>query len=192
MASRKDITVRFCLNKGDGDFVEKSKFAKDELADIRKCLSLELAYFPHDESRVKILNIEVIYDGITPFDEWPGYVINRKFKYPLEGYPAPVVRFFLNRSTDENEFLECIRGSSLHVQTKSMMQNDEDPYIAEDQNGYSSVLTSKQRDQEIIFLECHGAYCGKKFHFPDGIPEKGHFISAMEFALPSSNINHSP
>lgn len=184
MTARKDITVRFCLDKGEGEYVKKSKFSEEELSDVRKCLSLGITFVPNEENGSKIISVQIFHDGITPVeDEIEGFVINRKCKYPLDGYPTPVVRFMLDRAMDEQEFLHCISETSYRVHTESMERNSEEPYFAEDHNGYSSVLSKKEREQLIALLQCNEAYCGKQFSFPDGMPEFGHLIPALEFAL---------
>lgn len=40
MPAKRDITIRFCLNKGEGEYVKHSKFLEEEILDIRKFLSL--------------------------------------------------------------------------------------------------------------------------------------------------------
>lgn len=189
MPASKDITIRFCFDKGEGEYIEISKFSEDELADIRKCLSLDLCYFPQEQTVAKIISVQIIHDGITPVEdgEIEGYYISREDEYlldgnPLDGYPTPIVRFLLDRAMDGEEFRQCIFGSSYNVCTKSMQQNDE-CYFAEDHNGYTSVLSSKQRDHMINYLQINDAYCGTIFNFPDGLPEEGHLIPALEFAL---------
>ena len=184
MPKRKDITIRFCFAHGEGEEIKATRCSEDELADIRRCLSLILTYVPNGQSFPKIVSIEIIHDGITPVgDEIDGYVVNREDDFPLNGYPTPVVRFLLNRAMDEEEFRQCVFETSYRVCTECMEQNGDPPYFAEDHNGYSSVLSSRQRDQMVIFLQSNEAYSGKQFHFPDGLPEGGHSIPAIDFAL---------
>lgn len=184
MADRKDITIRFCLDQSEGEYIKRSKFSEAELSDVRRCLSLGITFIPNEENGAKIISVQIIHDGITPVeDEIQGFFINRKGKYPLEGYPTPVVRFLLDRAMDEEEFLQCISETSCCVRTESMERNDEEPYFAEDHNGYSSVLSKKEREQLIILLQCDNAYSGKQFSFPEGMPESGYSIPAMDFAL---------
>lgn len=184
MPAKKDITIRFCLNKSEGEPIDLTKFLEEELVDLRNCLSLVLTYCPNEEPGAKIISAQIIYDGITPVGgEMEGFVINRNDEYPLDGYPTPIVRFLLDRVMDEEEFRQSIFETSYCVCTKAMNQDEEEPYSAEDHNGYSSVLTAKQREQTIIVLQCEGAYCGKTYEFPEGMPESGHSIPAMEFAL---------
>lgn len=184
MPAKKDITIRFCLNKSEGEPIEKSKFSRKELADVRKCLSLVLTYVPAGPPSPKIISVQIIHDGITPVeDEIEGFFINRKGNYPLDGYPTPVVRFLLDHAMDEQEFLQCISETSYCVRTELMAKNDEEPYFTEDHNGYSSVLSRKESEQLIDLLKSNEAYCGKQFSFPEGMPEFGHSIPAMDFAL---------
>lgn len=184
MPKRKDITIRFSFNHSEGEEIDASRFTEEELVDIRKCLALVLTYVPAGQQSPQIVSLQIIHDGITPVqDEIKGYVVNRGYEFPMDGYPTPVVRFLLDRAMDEDEFRQCIFETSYRVCTESMEQNDEPAYFAEDHNGYSSVLSSKQRDQTIVFLQNNEAYCGRQFYFPGGLPEGGHSIPAMEFAL---------
>jgi hypothetical protein len=188
MPAKKDITIRFCLNVGEGNYIKRSKFSEEEILDIRKCLSLGITFAPNEEDGAKIISIQIIHDGITPVeDEIDGFFFNRKGKYPLDGYPTPVVRFQLDRAMDEEEFLQCVFETSYCVRTEAMERNEDEPYFAEDHNGYSSVLSRKEREQLIDLLQSNEAYCGKQFSFPDGMPECGHSIPAMEFALKPSS-----
>lgn len=184
MPAAKDVTVRFCLDKGEGEYIKKSKFSEAEILDVRKCLSLGITFVPNEKNGSKIISVQIIHDGITPVeDEIEGFFINRKRKYPLDGYPTPVVRFLLDCAMEEGDFLQCVSETSYRVRTESMERNDEEPYFAEDHNGYSSVLSRKEREQLIDLLQRNEAYCGKQFSFPDGMPECGHSIPALEFAL---------
>ena len=184
MPARKDITIRFCFTKGEGEYIEILRYSEEELTDIRKCLSLNLAYYPKEEPSALIISVQIIYDGITSVEgEIEGYFIDRENEYPLDGYPTPVVRFLLDRVMDENDFLNSINESSYCVHTELMDQDEDEPYFAEDHNGYTSVLSGKQREQTILFLQLNEAYSGKQFHFPDGLPEGGHLFPAVEFAL---------
>lgn len=189
MPSPKEITVRFCFTKSDDEEIHRSRFSKDELADLRLCLFLNLVYetgiVGHEGQ--KIVSIEIIHDGITPLDDddgnsIEGFYLDVAEKYPLCGSPTPVVRFVFDRPLRKEIFRQCIMGSSYRVHTKSMKKKDETPYQIEDWNGYSSVLSSTESKSLISYLMLEEAYNGKIFHFPFGMPEYGHCIPAMEFA----------
>lgn len=189
MPRRKDITVRFCLNKSEGEQIKKSKFSEAELKDVRKCLSLCITFYPNEENGAQIINIQILHDGITPMGNViKGFFINRKEDYPLVGYPTPVVRFQFDRAINEEEFLkQCISDTSYSVRTELMNKNDEDPFFAEDHNGYSSILSGKEREEFTALLQRNEAYCGKTISFPEGMPVCGYSIPAMEFALKLGN-----
>ncbi len=185
MPRRKDITVRFCLNKGEGEQIKKSMFSEAELKDVRKCLSFCITFYPNEENCAKLINIQILHDGITPMGNViEGFFINRKEDYPLVGYPTPVVRFLFDRAIDDVEFLkECISDTSYCARTELMNQNDEESYFAEDHNGYSSILSRKEREEFTALLRSNNAYCGMQFSFPEGMPMCGYPIPALEFAL---------
>lgn len=188
MPHSNDITVRFCLNKSAGQDLEITKFDETEIADFRKCLSLGIAYYPNDEDGAKILSIEILHDGITPAGSHVvGFFINREGESRIEGFPTPVVRFILDRATSEEDFLQSISETSYCINTELMKRNDEEPYFAEDHNGYSSILNGEERENFITLLKKNDSYCGKKFKYPTGIPECGHSIPALDFALTSNS-----
>ena len=184
MPTKNDITIRFCLNKGDHASIERSQFSDEELDDIRTCLSLNLTFNPTSESSAKIKSVQIIYDGITPLEDAPyGYRIDQNSEYPLDGYPAPIIRFLLDRAMDESAFFQCLEQTEYIVCTSLMEQNDDEPCFAEDHNGYSSIMTKQERIKTATLLKHNGSYSGKIFYFPDGFPENGYAIPAMKFAL---------
>lgn len=67
MLGNKDITIRFCFSKGEGEYIEISKFSEGELADIRKCLLLNLAYFLNEEPSAKTISVQIIYGSSAKF-----------------------------------------------------------------------------------------------------------------------------
>ena len=168
-------------------------FSEAELKDVRKCLSFCITFYPYEENGAKIINIQILHDGITPMGNViEGFFINRKEYYPLVGYPTPVVRFLFDRAIDDEEFLkQCISDTSYCARTQLMSENDEESYFSEDHNGYSSILNGKEREEFTVLLQRNDAYCGKQFTFPDGMPESGYSIPALEFALKPGNRNKS-
>ena len=180
-----DITIRFPLTKGDGFRPGKSDFSEKELSDIRSCLAMGICWEPdqmEENQDAKIISLEFLYDGITN-------IKNEDFGYWFEedgglyGYPAPIVRFKLDHMVDEEQFLTSIFTSSFRVITASMEEDGEDPYYAEDQNGYTSVLSEDERLEWIEKLKNNNALCSKIFNFPDGLPESGYSISATDFVM---------
>ena len=124
------ITVRFPLTRGDGDFPDISKFSKEEIDDIRKCLTFcftldydSLEAYPD----FQITEIEFLYDGISHIisndkDNECGYWFeNGEF----HGYPAPIIRFGLNQKVSDETFLCCTRLTEFVLKTSLM----EEPYF---------------------------------------------------------------
>lgn len=183
----KEITVRFPLTKGEGRMPDISQFTENELSDLRSCLSLDICWEPellNENQEAKILSIEILYDGITHITGEPdGYWHEDNY---IHGYPAPIIRFFLDQEVDQEEFIRSIYTSSIDVITELMRQNDEESFHAEDQNGYTSFLSDDERDETIEYLKTNGVFSGKTFNFPDGLPSCGYSIPGIAFILSNS------
>ena len=174
-----EITIRFAMTKGEGQFPAISDFNDEERADFRKAMTLNLCWESEvvGAEDVVIQGFEVLYDGITHFgDESYGYRFEDAFER-LQGYPAPIVRFTLNKDVDPEEFRQAVFSSNYYIETDSM----DEGYIAEDWNGYTSVV--EDVEDLIEYLEDEEVFCGKTYTFADGMPEYGHPIPATEFAL---------
>ncbi len=183
MSMSKDITVRFPLTQGEGKIPDI--FSENELHDLRTCLSLEICWEPEqmDENQeAKILSVEILYDGITHIEgEDYGYWFEHDELY---GYPAPVIRFFLNQDVDVEQFRRSIFTTSYKLMTKSREEEEDEPfYYAEDHNGYTSILSDEERDEFIEYFKSNSVFCGKIFSFPEGLEEYGHSIPGTEFIL---------
>ncbi len=182
------ITIRFVLNKGDGGpFPAHRDFSPAEFADLRPCLDFILDADPGNiESawKAKILEVAFLYDGITPIrGEEFGYRYQVR-KNHFQGYPAPILRFLLDRPVRPSLLCSVLAGSWFNLTTSSLSEAGETPYLAEDHNGYSSVLAPADVTAWLALLEHHHAFCGKTFVFPDGLPENGYRFKATDFALP--------
>lgn len=194
LPSNDDITVQFILGKGDGSYPEKKEFSEDELSDIRTCMTMSICWEPDqmkENQDAKIISFEVIYDGITPIKD-KDYGIQLGYWFEdgdgeLGGHPSPIIRFKLDRKVKTEQFRRSIWTSSLRITMASREETGEDPYYAEDHQGYTSILSEKQRDDWIVYLKNNNALCGKIFHFPNGLPEYGHSIPATDFALVSGD-----
>ena len=186
--SATSITIRFVLNKGDGGpFPAHRDFSPAEIADLRQCLDFILDADPGSiESawKAKILEVAFLYDGITPIQgEDFGYRFQARKTY-LQGYPAPILSFLLDRPVKPSLLSRVLTGSCFSLTTSSLSEMGETPYYAEDHNGYSSVLEDAEIAAWLALLEHHHAFCGKTFAFPDGFPENGYRFNATDFVLP--------
>jgi hypothetical protein len=177
------IAVRFAMTKGDGDFPDEAQFTEDEKADIRSCLTLSLNW-DHDElsiDNVNITSVEFIYDGINHYgDQRFGYWFENGC---LNGYPAPIISFTVDKDVNRDEFLRAIWSSSMILKSESM----EEPFYAEDQNGYSEILDDDQLEDWDDELQEFGLAVPEAgfvtVEFPDGLPVGGYQLSAKAFAI---------
>ncbi|MDG4597753.1 MAG: hypothetical protein P9F75_19055 [Candidatus Contendobacter sp.] len=193
LPSSDEITVRFTLGEGDGYRPEKKEFSEYELSDMRTCMTMSICWEPsemEENQDAKIIWFEVIYDGITLIKDkdygiWLGYWFDEDDE--LCGHPCPIIRFKLDRKVKTEQFRRSIWTSSLRITTASREGTGEEPYYAEDHDGSTSILSKKKRDDWISFLKNNNVFCGKIFHFPNGLPEYGYSIPTTEFALLSSN-----
>jgi hypothetical protein len=186
--SATSVTIRFVLNKGDGGpFPTRRHFSPAEIADLRQCLAFILDADPGSiESawKAKILEVVFLYDGITPIRGKDfGYRFPARKTY-LQGYPAPILQFLLDRPVRPSLLCRVLARSCFNLTTSSLSEVGEAPYYAEDHNGYSSVLADVEIAAWLALLEKHHAYCGKTFVFHDGLPEYGYRFEATDFALP--------
>lgn len=186
--STTSITIRFVLNKGDGGkFPSRRQFSPTEIADLRQCLTFYLDIDPASIPsawKAKILEVAFLYDGITPIQGKDfGYRFQARKSF-LQGYPAPILRFLLDRPVKPSLLCKVLSGSWFSLITASLSEAGEMPYYAEDYNGYTSALPPAEISAWLALLEHHHAICGKTFAFPDGLPEHGHQFNATDFVLP--------
>ena len=93
-----------------------------------------------ENQEAKIIGIEILYDGITHIEgEDYGYWFEDDELY---GYPAPVVRFHLNQEVDVEQFRTSIFTTSYKLTTKSIEENDDEPFFAEDHNGWHCCINT--------------------------------------------------
>ena len=162
----------------DAGEISYSYFNENEKNDLSSCMFLNLCFDPGyngwDEDEVKITKIEVHYNGIIKI---PG----ENFGYELtpdglEGYPAPIVSFELNKDVDADEFRCAIFESSFSVSTEKMKDNDMEPFIAEDHNGYINLISENELEDWKETLGNAALIPPKVFSFEDGMPLYGHLI----------------
>lgn len=178
------IVVRFAMTKGDGaEFPEAADFSADEREDVRQCLALCLQFYPEDmeeDQDARIISIEILYDGISAYgDNSFGYrFVDRK----LEGYPAPIIRFHLDKAVSPEEFRRSIWNSSFHLKTRNM----EEPFYAIDENGYADVLDAESVAEWLQEFSNYGIITREEplltLRFPDGLPNDSIRLPALEFA----------
>ena len=176
----------------DGGEISYSDFNENEKKDLSSCMSLNLCFDPGingwDEDEVQITKIEVYYNGINkiPGEDF-GYELTSE---GLEGYPAPIVSFELNKDVDAEEFRTTIFESSFSVITKKMKEEDREPFIAEDHNGYVTLISEAELEYWKKTLGNAALIPPKVFSFEDGMPQYGHFFPLKSLKKASNEFQN--
>jgi hypothetical protein len=133
--------VRFPLTKGNGDLPGMTELSATEKNDIRECCVFTLDW-DTDASEgvddVTVTEVAIIYDGVTPLEERDDGL--RVEGESIDGHPAPVIWFKLNREVDKTDLIRMIWGSSVRLWPSSRANDDAEPFYYEDHNGYISAL----------------------------------------------------
>jgi len=177
------ITVRFPFTKNDGaERPNISLFSKTEQCDMRTCLSFTINVdyeFLEKNTDFQITEVEFIYDGIScnlegEKEEGIGFWLEND---ELHGYPAPIVRFELNKKVSEQEFCMSIQASEFVLKTSLMTE----PHYALDDNGHVHLLSKESTEDWIASLKDEDLFCGKKFSINES--KDYYYFSAIDFAL---------
>ena len=138
-----DITVRFVLMKGEGDWPEI-----DELSDAEKTDPIQLAEFildwdpdnldDYDLTDVEIIEAQFLYDGISYLPKSDMGIIVQDNS--LSGYPAPIIRFKLSRPVSPEAFVRAVSFSSVKISPESRFNAELDPFFCEDHNDYTDFV----------------------------------------------------
>lgn len=180
-----NFTIRFAMTKGEGDFPKAKDFSETEKENLSECISLNLVYDPNvlkKNSDAKITRIEFLYDGISHYDDHDfGY---RFFEGSFIGYPAPIIKFTLDKKLETKDFIKAIWTSYISIKTNAM----DDAFYAEDHNGYIQALTADQIKFVHDDLHRNGFINVKDplninlvLEFKDGLPINGYEIPGITF-----------
>jgi hypothetical protein len=151
-----DITIRFVLGKGEGDWPELDELAEEEVQDLNTmcrfcfewCPTIGVA--PLDST--DFISCEVVYDGVTHL---PGTREGMWIESGMiVGFPTPILRFRLRRSVDVEEFRLSVFFSFVAIHPRG--RPAEDAYFAEDHNGYTSMLSTDELREWLASLAVEG------------------------------------
>lgn len=162
------LCVYFGLSKGEGDWPDLDVLTSKEKQDPRNfCdFSLDLDEGGSSVNPKVIKSCKVIYDGVSlvpgfdavenPYGLW---VTKDKVKANIR----PIIEFELTQEVDPQEFCRLVWGSSYLVSP----QDAEEPFYAEDWNGYTEVLSENRKREWVEHLKAHNVYSGKVFQVPE-------------------------
>lgn len=138
MESNTEIIVKFVLKKGEGDWPKIGALSDEELDLLT---SIGILYLDVDGlNDVEIVAIDVMYDGITWLQELKmGMYVEEG---TICGFPAPVFKFSVRGEVSTDDFLDAVGFTSVLLQPASFDETDEVPFICEDQQGYSSIIST--------------------------------------------------
>ena len=181
-----DVMVRFALTKGGENFPPKrSEISDFDAQDFRRCIKLNICWEPFiisdKYSELKIIALEIIYDGCTRIDgEKFGLYFDSE---GLAGYPAPIIKFHTNQPVADTAFTRAIRETDVSITTTSRERVGDPPFFAEDHNGYSGVVKKSEQQSWLEMIQGAGAFSGYRENFPEGLEESGYSISGDKFIV---------
>lgn len=161
--AKHHLCVYFGLSKGEGEWPEPDILTKKEKADPRtfSTFHLDLDEGAVDIDPEVITSCTILYDGISPVEgdepEAPELGL-RVSEGRLAGRIRPIIDFQLSQEVDPEEFRRFVWGSFYSLSPT----NADEPFQAEDWNGYTEILSDKRMEEFELHLKAHGAYSGKK------------------------------
>jgi hypothetical protein len=163
----QQIAVILGLSKGEGEYPSLKTLSSSEIKDPRTYANFYLDIDQSLEGVPKLKDfgpVTVIYDGVSPLntlsdgDNTIVYGLNTS-PTAVEGKIRPILKFSIKGEVDPETFLRGVWGSYYMLLPKK--QNE--PFYAEDWNGYSSILTSEELQSWIELVKEGGRYCGGIF-----------------------------
>lgn len=154
-----EIVVRFALTKGEGRWPSRDELSDEEIKNPSSFCYFNLSV--EGDNTPEILSCEVIYDGVTYSEALEqGLRIDED---SLEGYPTPIIKFYLSDPVDPKDFVKMVWMSTVSLKPKSREKSGEDPFYCEDMNGYTEFITDDQVEEIKQQLALDGLCFGKKY-----------------------------
>ena len=182
----KEIMMRFPLTKGGGNLPpQRHEISEVEIKDFRPCITLNICWEPfqldEEYQDLKVKGFEILYDGCTPID-------GKRFGYHIDedglvGYPAPIIRFWVDKPIDPEDFARGMRETSMNITTESQKRLGKSPFYAEDHNGYSAALEEEERDDWSEIVSDVDIFSGYREDFPHGMIESGYQVAGKDFIV---------
>ena len=187
-----NITVWFSQSGEEGaDRPNVFDFSEEELADLRTCIELVVSFdkdmgYMDDYPDAEIIGIEIIYDGVSmsdclDVDDGSGYSFD-KDDGELYGSPGPIIRFQLNQVVNIESFEASVRTLFLKFTSAHLREHTgEDAHYADCFD--TTILSNSELLDYWDPCSPPEEFCGKVFHFPDGMPEGGCLLAGTDFIL---------
>jgi hypothetical protein len=170
--SNVSYCVYFGLSKGEGQWPEVTELTPKEKKDPRIfsqfILDINEQGSPFSPKIIK--SCKVLYDGVSYLPPFPdlssgeGAVTDGSYGLYIDGTKLcgrlrPIIEFELSKEVDPQDFCRLVWGSTFVLSP----QASQEPFYAEDWNGYTEVLSQERTSQWVRHLKTQGAYSGKVF-----------------------------
>ena len=174
------VAIHFLMtNKVEGELPLISDLTEAEKADFRSIckfyLDFDVEALGSEFEELKIVDCEIVYDGVSPSpSSKQGFFLDEDEDVP-SGHPSPIIIFSLNLQVDPEEFKRAIWMSWVRILSENM--DEDEPFITEDQYGYTDVISESQLAKLKKRLKSDGCYSGK--HYSKEQLSKGVLCSDM-------------
>ena len=172
-----DIVIRFPMTKDDEggapmgeDVSEMERYYPRDISSF--ILDLDYDKFDEDLDSIGLKEVIIIYNGVDKYDDINsnGEIETKGLDWNsengcFEGYPAPIIRFKLEKPVNVKLFLELVMSSCMQIVSKKQKINGSNCLYFEDHNGWAHVLDKDETRSWINILKRDGAYDGRKFKY---------------------------
>ena len=142
-----DLTIRFVLRKGEGNWPQLSRLSAEEKAELRRLATFFLDWDHEfgDPADFGITDVAVLYDGVTPLHLSSGRYGLHIVEDAIVGFPSPVIRFSFSEGVDSDRFIKTVWMSQIRLQSEADAAGGGEPFYCEDHQGYTGIA-----DPELV------------------------------------------
>jgi len=136
-----DLTIRFVLRKGEGNWPQLSRLSAEEKAELRRLATFFLDWDHEfgDPAELGITDIAMLYDGVTPLHLSSGRYGLHIVDENIEGFPSPIIRFGFSKQVDPDRFIKTVWMSWVRLQSEAEANTENEPFYCEDHQGYTGI-----------------------------------------------------
>lgn len=141
----RDISIRFVLRKGEGDWPQLSRLSTLERNDLKQISTFVLVWDDNfgDPLTAGIVSVAMIYDGITALrlgSQTHGlYVASGS----ITGFPSPILRFTCSDEVDADDLKKAVWTSYVRLQAAKDTIDGNSGFYCEDHQGYTEVVDAR-------------------------------------------------
>ena len=146
-AEAYDLTIRFVMRKGEGNWPQLSRLSREERAELRRLATFFLDWDHEfgDPADFGITDIAMLYDGVTPLHISSGRYGLHIVDDAIVGFPSPIIRFGFSERIDPDRFIKTVWMSQMRLQSEAEAASGGEPFYCEDHQGYTGIA-----DPELV------------------------------------------